>query len=98
MFILLCKQHKINSLFAFGSAIHGPFNEDSDVDFIVDIEEPDPINRGELLLSLWNKLESFFHRRIDLLTFSSIRNPFLKENIEKTKQLVYDGSKEEILL
>lgn len=98
VFLTLCKAHKVNSLFAFGSSVSGSFNENSDIDFVVDINEVDPISKGELLLSFWDKMESFFHRKVDLLTLNSIRNPVLKKNIEQTQRLVYDGKKEEILL
>ena len=97
-FLNLCKTHKVSRLFAFGSSVHGPFNEKSDIDFVVDINETDPINKGELLMSFWDKLELFFNRKVDLLTLNSIKNPVLKKNIEQTQQLVYDGQKQEILL
>jgi predicted nucleotidyltransferase len=32
----LCKQHKVNTLFAFGSVLTGRFNEASDIDLLVD--------------------------------------------------------------
>ena len=97
-FLNLCKTHRIKSLFVFGSAANGHFKETSDVDLVVELSEKDPLHRGELLMSLWDKLEKFFNRKVDLLTDNSIRNPYLREEIEKTKKIVYDGSKEEILL
>jgi predicted nucleotidyltransferase len=51
----------------------------------------DPLKRGEALLNLWDKFETFFQRKVDLLTASSIRNPILKKSIESSKVLVYDG-------
>ena len=97
-FLNLCKSYGIKSLFVFGSAAKGHFKETSDVDLVFELLEKDPLNRGEMLMSLWDKLEKFFNRKVDLLTDNSIRNPYLREEIEKTKKLVYDGSKEEILL
>jgi predicted nucleotidyltransferase len=96
-FIKLCKLHKVKELYAFGSFVNGNFIDDSDLDLLVEINEPDPLNRGELLLSLWNGLEQYFKRKVDLLTFNSLRNPYLKDSINKTKRLIYDGSKEEVL-
>lgn len=97
-FLTLCKSHKVKTLYAFGSSVNGPFTAKSDIDFVVEVSETDPINKGELLLSLWEKLESFFKRQVDLLTASSIHNPVLKQQIEKTKKLVYDGASNQILL
>ena len=38
----LCKTNKVKSLFAFGSVTRDDFNENSDVDLVVDIDEKDP--------------------------------------------------------
>ena len=96
-FIELCKSHKVKELYAFGSVVNGNFNDNSDVDLLVDINENDPLTRGELLLSIWDKFENYFCRKVDLLTYNSLKNPYLKESIDNTKKLIYSGSKAEIL-
>jgi len=53
----------------------------------------DPILRGELLIDIWDKFETFFQRKVDLLTFNSIKNPILRKNIDSTKILIYEGVK-----
>jgi predicted nucleotidyltransferase len=94
-FTLLCKSHNVKYLYAFGSSIDERFDtKTSDIDLLVEIDSPDPIDRGEKLLSLWDLFEDFFNRKVDLLTESSIRNPYLKRSIESTKVLIYDGSGE----
>ncbi len=96
-FIALCKSHKVKELYAFGSVVNGNFTDESDVDLLVEIDDDDPINGGELLLSLYDKLEKYFNRKVDLLTNNSLRNRFLKESVDNTKKMIYDGSKEEVL-
>ncbi len=96
-FIALCKSHKVKDLYIFGSAVNGNFTEQSDIDLLVEINDPDPLDRGELLLSLWDELEKYFNRKVDLLTSNSLRNPYLRESINNTKRLIYNGSKEEVL-
>jgi uncharacterized protein len=96
-FLLLCKTHQVKYLYAFGSSITDHDTPDSDIDLVVEIDEPDPLNRGDLLLSFWMEMESLFEKKVDLLTPDSIRNPYLKKQIESTKKLIYDGSKEEIV-
>lgn len=89
----LCKSHKVKYLYAFGSSVTDKFDiNNSDIDLLVEIDTNDPIARGESLLSLWDLFEAFFSRKVDMLTDSSIRNPFLRKNIESTKVLIYDGS------
>jgi hypothetical protein len=87
----------VKTLYAFGSATTDEFDENSsDIDLLIEIEENDPLERGEKLLGIWNKLEEFFQRKVDLLTQSSLKNPVLKRNIDATKVLIYDGQKQKI--
>jgi len=96
-FIHLCKVHRVKSLYAFGSSTTDNFDENSsDIDLLVEIDSDDPIQRGESLMSIWDKFELFFQRKVDLLTSSSLKNPFLKKSIDATKVLIYDGEKQEI--
>ena len=89
LFSDICKNHGIKSLYAFGSSVTEQFNpQRSDIDLLVEMEDMDPLEKGEKLLSLWDKLEDFFQRKVDLLTQKSLKNPFLLENIDKTKILL----------
>jgi predicted nucleotidyltransferase len=90
----LCQNHSVKSLFAFGSSVTDEFDfNKSDIDLIVEIDEPDPLLRGEKILSLWDKLEVFFKKKVDLLSNPNIRNPYLRQSINESKILIYDGSK-----
>lgn len=94
-FRALCKAHKVRYLYAFGSSVTERFNsKTSDIDLLVELDAPDPVDRGEKLMSLWDTFEAFFHRKIDLLTEPSMRNPFLRKSIDATKVLIYDGTRQ----
>ena len=98
-FLSLCKSHDVKTLYAFGSSIGDKFDElKSDIDLLIELETPDPIERGEKLMDLWEKFEAFFQRKVDLLTNNSIRNPFLRKSIDASKILIYDGQRQEISL
>ena len=98
-FKTLCQNHKVRYLYAFGSATTDKFNsKTSDIDLLVEIDDPDPIERGEKLISLWDTFEIFFHRKVDLLTDSSIHNPYLRKSIDSTKILIYDGKGSKIFV
>ena len=91
--------HKVKNLYAFGSSVTDAFNEKtSDIDLLVEIEDDDPVERGEKLMSLWDKMEEFFNRKVDLLTETSIRNPVLRKRIEATKVKIYDGRGHKVLV
>ena len=98
-FSSLCREYKVKYMYAFGSSSNNKFDkETSDIDLIVELDEPDPVERGENLMALWDKLEDFFHRKVDLLTESSIHNPYLRKSIESNKILIYDGRGPEVLV
>jgi len=98
-FTKICRDHSVGRLYAFGSAITPIFDPTkSDYDFLVSINEDDPLERGEKILSLWENLESFFDRKIDLVTESSIKNPIMKKNIDLTKVIIYDGESDKVFV
>jgi predicted nucleotidyltransferase len=90
----LCLEHKVKELYVFGSRGKGGHpKKDSDFDLMVEIDEPDPIDRGQLLLSLYNKFEKLFNHKVDLVTSGSIKNQIFQEYLDTSKLLIYDGSK-----
>ncbi|WP_233357768.1 nucleotidyltransferase family protein [Haloflavibacter putidus] len=96
-FLTLCKAHNVKELYAFGSSITNQFNEkSSDIDLLIEIDNDDPIERGEDLMNIWDKLEQFFQRKVNLLTNTSIKNPILRKSIDSTKILIYDGKEQKI--
>lgn len=85
-----CALYNVRTLFAFGSVTNDKFNADSDVDLVVDISESDPFKYSDNYFSLKRRLEHIFNRQIDLLELRAIRNPFRKQEIDRTKVLLYD--------
>jgi predicted nucleotidyltransferase len=86
-----CTQFHISKLYGFGSAAGNSFDPaKSDIDLLVDIDESDPIKRGEYLMNFWDKMESYFKRKVDLLTTTSLKNQYLKKSIDKNKVLLYE--------
>lgn len=96
-FSALLAANSVSRLYAFGSSVHGPFRPDSDVDVLVEVDAPDE-QAGGLLINVWNGLEDFFQRPVDMLTESSLRNPYLRAEVERTKKLIYDGAKRQVLV
>jgi len=84
----LCKNYKVKTLYYFGS-VTNRFTKDSDVDLMVDFEANDPIEYTDNYFNLKFELEKILNRSIDLLESKAIMNPFLRENIDKSKILIY---------
>lgn len=96
-FLALCGNHNVKRLYAFGSSITAHFDDaTSDIDLLIEMKDDDPILRGQNLISIWDKFEQFFQRKVDLLTDSSIGNPILRMQIDSTKVLIYDGEKQKV--
>ncbi|MFC4874301.1 nucleotidyltransferase family protein [Negadavirga shengliensis] len=85
----LCRSNEVKNLFAFGSVTGEDFRPESDIDLVVDIEDSDPLSYSDKYFNLKFQLEQLLKRQVDLLEQKAIKNPYLKQQIEKTKVLVY---------
>ena len=87
--VALCEKHKVLQLYVFGSILTDKFNKDSDVDFIVRFKtipfEEAPSNYFGFI----DSLESLLGRDVDLVIYDSIKNPYFKRNVDRTKELIY---------
>lgn len=88
--IELLKKHNIKNAYIFGSALTDNFNENSDVDFLVNLQDGlDPVDAGGHLWDLEYELKDLLHREIDLLTERSLKNPYFISEINATRQVIY---------
>ena len=85
----LCLQNKVKSLYAFGSVLTNRFNSDSDIDMIVDIDSKNPLEYADCYFNLKFSLQDLFNRPVDLLEDKAIRNNYLRQEIDNSKQLIY---------
>ncbi len=85
----LCSKHKVRTLYAFGSVLNKNFNQQSDVDFIVDFEPVDTLHYADNYYDLKFSLEDIFNRSIDLLEEKAIRNPYFRQSVNQHWQLLY---------
>ena len=86
----LCQKHKVRKLNAFGSVLSSRFNDQSDVDFLVDFNsEIDHTNYADNYFDLYYSLKSLFGRDVDLVDNSSVKNPYFRQELDETKHLIY---------
>ncbi len=84
------RQYHVKSAYAFGSVVTDKFNDKSDVDFIINIDESlDPLDRGEMFLNLYEKLADLLKRDVDLVSEKFLTNQCFKEELDEKKQLIY---------
>ena len=88
----LCRRFHIKRLEIFGSATTGAFHpESSDLDFIVDFGDQPLGPWGSLFLGFADALEALFGRHVDLIMPQSIRNPYFRQAVDASRQLVYEA-------
>lgn len=92
----ICQKHYIKKLYVFGSAATKDFTENSDVDFLyeIDIENFKDWDKGEYdyttnLLSFEASLEDLLKRKIDLVPGIAIQNKYFKASVDASKELIY---------
>lgn len=89
----LCEQRKVRRLALFGSAAAGGFSQDqSDLDFIVEFEPMVPVVYAENYFKLLEDLERLFGRKIDLVEYGPIKNPYFKKEIDETQIVIYEAA------
>ena len=86
----LCRRLRVRGLDAFGSAVRGGFDpKSSDLDFLVEFEPMSPAEYAEAYFSLKEGLESVFGRPVDLISSSSVVNPYFRESVEASRRRMY---------
>lgn len=87
----LCRLYKVKSLFVFGSILTDKFNDESDVDLLVDFGsiDHDKFDYVDNYFGFRDALENLFNRKVDLIEEKGLRNKYLIANINRTKRLIY---------
>ena len=85
----LCNKYKVARLFVFGSVLTDNFKNNSDIDFLVDFAGVDLYEYADNYFDFKESLESLLKRQVDLLEEKAIKNPFLRQSIDSTKQKIY---------
>ncbi len=85
----LCNRYNVDKLYVFGSVLTENFDKSSDIDFIVNFKNVSLYDYADNYYNLKSALEILFNKKIDLLEDPAIKNPYLRQSIDATKQLVY---------
>lgn len=91
--IELCKKYRVKDLSVFGSILTDRFNDESDVDLLVNFEPHDHNNlEFDYFKNYWElqgSLEQLFNRKVDLIEDGNHLNPLFRSLVYKKKQLIY---------
>ena len=85
----LCSDHKVRQLYAFGSVLTAKFNNESDVDLVVDFDPIDVSLYADNYFDFKFSLQNILNRPIDLLEDKAIKNPYFRQTLNQQRQLIY---------
>lgn len=80
----ICRRHRVARLDVFGSAArqeHGA----ADLDLLVEFKDLPADAYADAYFGLLADLEALLQRPVDLVMASAVRNPFVRETIERSR-------------
>jgi predicted nucleotidyltransferase len=82
----LLNKFGVERAYLFGSAAKGTMEQDSDVDFIIRFpEDMHYAIYADNYFALADALENLLHRKVELVTEKTLKNPYLLQNINSHK-------------
>jgi len=83
-----CRRWRVAELSLFGSVLREDFDRDSDVDVLVAFAKDAQWTLYDWV-DMMAELREVFGREVDLVSSRSIRNPFRRHEILKTREILY---------
>ena len=83
-----CRRWRVVEFALFGSAVRPDFGPDSDVDVLVRFETDASWSLFDLV-TMQDELQGLFGRQVHLVEAEGLRNPFRREEILRTREVVY---------
>jgi len=84
----LVDRYNIKELSIFGSSIRNDFDIHSDIDFLIEFNNSENISLFDLL-DIQEYIERITKRSVDLVEPAGLKNPYRREAILKTKEILY---------
>ena len=85
---LFCRRWKVTEFALFGSILREDFRPESDVDVLVSFAADAPWSLWDLA-EMQQELEGIFGRPVDLVENGTLRNPFRRQAIMSSREVVY---------
>ncbi len=85
-----CRRHHVARLDVFGSVLRSDYRPgESDIDLLVEFQPLDPASLYKAYFALLNDLRVGLASRVDLVMADAVRNPYVKQTIEASRQQIY---------
>ncbi len=83
-----CEKWKVKEFSLFGSVLRDDFGPESDVDVLIELFDYEGIGLYEWM-DMIEELEGLFHRKVDMVDLQGLKNPFRRQEIITTRQVIY---------
>ena len=86
----ICSRYPVARLAAFGSAVTGGFQRGkSDIDLLIKMADVPTLEYGNAYFAILREFEDLFGMPVDLVTEPSMTNPYIRDNVEASKIMIY---------
>lgn len=93
----ICARYPVARLAVFGSAVSGDFQKGkSDIDLLIKMADVPTLEYGNAYFALLKEFEDLFGAPVDLVTEPSMTNPYIRDNVEASKVLIFSQETAEI--
>jgi len=83
-----CRRWKVKELSLFGSSLRDDFRPDSDIDVLASFEPEADWSLFDFV-DMSDELEAIFGRKVDFVEKEGLRNPYRRQRILATKEVIY---------
>ena len=85
---IIAEKYNIKEIAVFGSSIRDDFHSDSDIDLLIEFYNSENISLYDII-DIQVYFEKLMHRPVDIVEPAGLRNPYRREAILKTKEILY---------
>jgi uncharacterized protein len=83
-----CQRWNISEFALFGSVLRDDFRPDSDIDVVVEFSAHHNWT-WDSYMQIQQEVEALFGRKVDLVNKKYLKNPYRRDEILKTRQVIY---------
>ena len=89
--IALCEKYKVAKLWVFGSILTPRFNDNSDIDFLVDFDEKqiELLDYADNFFDFIHEIGGVVGRKVDMVVNKSIKNSLFRAEVDETRKLLW---------
>ncbi|MBB3697226.1 nucleotidyltransferase domain-containing protein [Flammeovirga yaeyamensis] len=88
----LCKKHRLEKVYLFGSQATENYSEDSDIDLLIKFSDKiDVIDYADYYFNFLEDVENLFNKKVDLVSEKSLSNKYFIDEINRTKLSLYES-------